>query len=61
VLASVLVKVLTGVFDPPPSRLAVPWGYVGGLTALVVVTTLVATSLALSAALRPHPEALREL
>jgi putative ABC transport system permease protein len=61
VVASVLVKVLTGVFDPPPSRLSVPWGYVGGLTSLVVVTTVVATSLALSAALRPRPEALREL
>ena len=22
-----LVKVLTGVFDPPPDALAVPWGY----------------------------------
>jgi putative ABC transport system permease protein len=61
VVASVLVKVLTGVFDPPPSRLAVPWGYVVGLGSLVVVTTVVATSLALSAALRPRPEALREL
>ena len=25
-----LVKVLTGVFDPPPDALAVPWGYLGG-------------------------------
>ena len=24
-----LVKVLTGVFDPPPDALAVPWGYLG--------------------------------
>ena len=28
-LAHVLVKVLTGVFDPPPAGLAVPWGYLG--------------------------------
>ena len=26
-LSHVLVKVLTGVFDPPPAALAVPWGY----------------------------------
>ncbi len=29
-LACMLVKVLTGVFDPPPDALAVPWAYLGG-------------------------------
>ena len=33
---STLVKILTGVFDPPPSWLAVPWGYLIGLALLVV-------------------------
>jgi putative ABC transport system permease protein len=36
-LAYLLVTVLTGVFDPPPSGLAVPWFY---LTGLVVCATL---------------------
>ena len=35
VLSQMLVKVLTGVFDPPPSVIAVPWLY---LTAVAVVT-----------------------
>ncbi|WP_460820710.1 FtsX-like permease family protein [Nocardioides ungokensis] len=36
-LSYLLVKVLTGVFDPPPSSLAAPWGY---LTFLVACTVL---------------------
>ena len=31
-----LVKVLTGVFDPPPDALAVPWGYLAALAAVGV-------------------------
>ena len=30
-LAKMLVKVLTGVFDPPPQSLTVPWAYLGVL------------------------------
>ena len=26
-ISDMLVKVLTGVFDPPPDALSVPWGY----------------------------------
>jgi putative ABC transport system permease protein len=43
-LASLTVKVLTGVFDPPPTSLAVPWTYVlavlGGTAASVLGATL---------------------
>ena len=35
-LTGMLVKVLTGVFDPPPAVVAVPWGYL----AMVVVVVL---------------------
>jgi putative ABC transport system permease protein len=35
-LAAMLVAVLTGVFDPPPAALAVPWAYLGSLLALSV-------------------------
>jgi putative ABC transport system permease protein len=35
-LSTMLVKVLTGVFDPPPAAITVPWVYLGGLAALIV-------------------------
>jgi putative ABC transport system permease protein len=38
-LSQMLVKVLTGVFDPPPSALAVPWAYlavVGGVAVVAI-------------------------
>ena len=34
-LTQVLIKVLTGVFDPPPSTVAVPWGYLAALAILI--------------------------
>ncbi|MEP6664887.1 MAG: ABC transporter permease [Nocardioidaceae bacterium] len=37
-LSELLVKILTGVFDPPPSHLAVPWTYL-----IVAATSAVAT------------------
>jgi len=30
-ISFMLVKVLTGVFDPPPSAAAIPWLYLGGV------------------------------
>lgn len=60
-LTRMIVKILTGVFDPPPSALAVPWGYL----ALVVAITLVAVAAAAGAAVRgtrrPTIEMLRDL
>ncbi len=41
-LASMLTKVLTGVFDPPPSALSVPWAYLATVAA-VAVAALVLT------------------
>ena len=35
-LSQMLVAVLTGVFDPPPAALAVPWGYLVSLLALSI-------------------------
>jgi putative ABC transport system permease protein len=37
VLSRLLVSVLTGVFDPPPASMAVPWPYLGALTAVTVL------------------------
>jgi putative ABC transport system permease protein len=36
VLSQVLVKVLSGVFDPPPASLAVPWAYLSFVGVLLV-------------------------
>lgn len=60
-LTWILVKVLTGVFDPPPDGLAIPWGYlitVGGFTvaAVTLAGTLVMRSLR-----RPPISTLRDL
>ena len=41
-LASMLVKVLTGVFDPPPATLSVPWTYLATVAAVGTIAVLVA-------------------
>ncbi|GAC1305267.1 MAG: hypothetical protein NVSMB19_16620 [Vulcanimicrobiaceae bacterium] len=43
-IAQVLVKLLTGVFDPPPETLAIPWPYVLGLAGAAVVSTGIAVA-----------------
>lgn len=45
-VAQILVTVLTGVFDPPPESLSVPWTYLG----LLVVSATASTVLAVLAA-----------
>ena len=61
VLSQMLVSVLTGVFDPPPAGLAVPWGYLAasGIVALAAITA--AALLATRPGKRPTVEYLREL
>jgi putative ABC transport system permease protein len=58
-LSVLLVKILTGVFDPPPSSLAVPWGYLLVVAAVAVVAVAVADSVTLRALRRPAPDELR--
>jgi putative ABC transport system permease protein len=60
-LAVMLVKVLTGVFDPPPDVLAVPWGYLGIVLGLVCAAVVAAGGLTLRALHRPAVEELRDL
>ncbi|MFE2874489.1 FtsX-like permease family protein [Streptomyces roseus] len=60
VQAQMLVKVLTGVFDPPPSALSVPWPYLG-LTLLATLAALTAAALhGARGSGRPAVEDLRE-
>jgi putative ABC transport system permease protein len=60
-LSVILVKVLTGVFDPPPAALAIPWGYLVLATALAIGATGVAGVLTLRALRHPPIETLRDL
>ena len=60
-LSRMLVTVLTGVFDPPPSSIAVPWTYLTLTVAAVLAAITVATLAGARASTRPAVEELREL
>ncbi len=61
VISDMLVKVLTGVFDPPPDALSVPWLYLGGVIVLTVGAVGAAGAVTLRALRRPAIEELRDL
>ena len=46
VIAAELIKVLNGIFDPPPQHPAVPWMLVGAVLLAVVASAALATALA---------------
>jgi putative ABC transport system permease protein len=60
-IAQVLVKVLTGVFDPPPEALAIPWTYLAGLVLAAAFSTALAVTIAARATRASVIGALREL
>jgi putative ABC transport system permease protein len=60
-LARMLVKVLTGVFDPPPDTIAVPWTYLVATVAAVAAALAVAALTSARASTRPAVEELRDL
>jgi putative ABC transport system permease protein len=60
-LSEMLVAVLTGVFDPAPAALTVPWAYLGALTAITLTALGAATALATRRSRRPAAALLREL
>ena len=61
VLAEMLVKVLTGVFGPPPASLSVPWGYLAVLTAVALGAVAIASTVTIRSARRPALTVLRDL
>jgi putative ABC transport system permease protein len=61
VLAGMLVTVLTGVFDPPPSVIPVPWPYLAWAVAVTSVFLVLVSWVASRRAGRAPVEALREL
>ena len=60
-LSYMLVKVLSGVFDPPPTALAVPWAYLAEVAAVAVVAVAVAGFAALRSTRKPAVDILRDL
>jgi putative ABC transport system permease protein len=60
-LSQMVVKVLTGVFDPPPSGLAVPWLYLGGVAGVTVLALVIATVGMSQLSRRPDVTVLRQL
>jgi putative ABC transport system permease protein len=56
-----LVKLLTGVFDPPPAHPAVPWGYLAEVGAIALLAVAAAGVSTLRALQRPPLETLRDL
>jgi len=60
-LTQMLVKVLTGVFDPPPSVVAIPWAYLTITVLTVLVTLGAAAAVSARASTRPAVEELRDL
>jgi putative ABC transport system permease protein len=61
ILSLMLVKVLSGVFDPPPAQLSVPWAYLGVVAALAVLGLVIAALAAIRSARRSPLTVLREL
>jgi putative ABC transport system permease protein len=59
-LSGVLVAVLTGVFDPPPAVLAVPWGYLVAVAAVTVAGVAAVSGSVTRRTARPPIESLRE-
>jgi putative ABC transport system permease protein len=60
-LTQMLVKVLTGVFDPPPAALSVPWAYLALVGGLALTTLLIAGRQAIRAVRKPPITVLRDL
>jgi putative ABC transport system permease protein len=58
-VAQVLVRVLSGVFDPPPDTLLIPWTYLLTVLGAAAVCSVVAVLFMRSLAGRPDPYALR--
>jgi putative ABC transport system permease protein len=59
VLSNVLVDVLSGVFDPAPHQLAVPWAYLGAVMAAIVISVVAAVAATGRAAAAPPTALLR--
>ena len=60
-LSVMLVDVLTGVFDPPPDALTIPWLYLAALAGAVTVSVMAAAAFTVRSLRRPGIDELRDL
>ncbi|MBV9354291.1 MAG: ABC transporter permease, partial [Chloroflexi bacterium] len=60
-IAQMLIVLLTGVFDPPPTAIAVPWAYLGAMVGAGAVAMVLAVGTAQAAAQRPLIDVLRDV
>ncbi len=60
-IAAMLVKVLTGIFDPAPAAATIPWGYLTFLVALVAAVTVLVVAGVGRVVARAGPNELRDL
>jgi len=60
-LAWMLVKLLTGAFDPPPESLSVPWAYLGALIGVALASVAIAAIGALRETRIPAVQRMREI
>jgi putative ABC transport system permease protein len=61
VMAWMLIRVLTGVFDPAPDTASIPWGYLAGLLGLTIAAGAVAALGTIRRLVASTPEELRDL
>jgi len=61
ILAYEVVKILTGVFDPPPARLTIPWPYVALVATATIVAVVAACAWAVRATKHPALDIIRDL
>jgi putative ABC transport system permease protein len=60
-LSFMIIKILTGVFDPPPPHLFIPWAYLAGLGGVTCGTVVAAGASVVRAVRRPAVEIVRDL
>ena len=60
-LSFVIVKILTGVFDPPPERLSWPWSYLALAIGAIILAVVAAVVVTIRATRRPVIEIIRDL
>jgi putative ABC transport system permease protein len=60
-LSFIIVKILTGVFDPPPPHLFAPWGYLAALAAVTACAIIAAGVSVIRSARQPTMEIIRDL
>jgi putative ABC transport system permease protein len=59
-ISTMLISILTGVFDPPPDAPAIPWAYLVVLVALAVAAAAIAGGITLRRLRRPAISVLRD-